>query len=207
MQVAKTMNLSFLAGGSRSPCKWEALESSSSCISRAGGYHRQELWQVKNWAYARNLKGERLVCVHQGCWVQDDPRTNWRVFSFTCLTFDLHIWVEKFKNLQADHNSLSPGKTHSVKVFGSHITTSRNPSTWKLEGRFSSHIRWKEQWLHLPSCLLSYDRWLLASEYLSTKLAKIFSGLLRMETLSPSTRGCRFSWEAETLRYHSRCQK
>ena len=26
-----------------------------------------------------------------------------------------------------------------------------------------------------------------------------------METLDPSTRGCRFDWEADVLRYHSRC--
>ena len=43
-------------------------------------------------------------------------------------------------HLQADHISLSPGKKHSVKVFGSHITTSRNPSTWKFEGRLLSEF-------------------------------------------------------------------
>ena len=29
-------------------------------------------------------------------------------------------------------------------------------------------------------------------------------GLLQMETLAPSTRGCRFAWEADSLSYHSR---
>ena len=153
------------------------------------------------------LQGGRWVCLHWGCRIQTASWTNWGVSSLTGFSFD--IWVEIFKNLQADYISLSPGKTHSVKVFGSHITTSRNPSTWKLEGRLSSHIHW----LNLHSCLLWCDRGLLASEDLS-KLAHPktwdevgvqISGLLKMESLSPPTRGCRFSWENETLRYHSRC--
>ena len=36
---------------------------------------------------------------------------------------------------QDKHMSITPGKKHNVEVFGSQITTSRNPSTWKFEGR------------------------------------------------------------------------
>ena len=46
-----------------------------------------------------------------------------------------NLTIQKEDHFQADHISLSPGKKHSVKLFGSHITTSKNPSTWKLDGR------------------------------------------------------------------------
>ena len=48
-----------------------------------------------------------------------------------------HKWIVNIDNFyfQANHISLTPGKKHSVKVFGSHITTNRNPSMWKFEGR------------------------------------------------------------------------
>ena len=44
---------------------------------------------------------------------------------------------------QADHISLTPGKKHNVKIFGSQISTNRNPSTWKFEGRLllSLHVQ------------------------------------------------------------------
>ena len=57
-------------------------------------------------------------------------------FPLLQVSFTNDLRHSKMKNLQANHISLSPGKTHSVKVFGSHITASTKKSLWKLEGNF-----------------------------------------------------------------------
>ena len=36
---------------------------------------------------------------------------------------------------QARHLPVSPGKKHTVEVSGSHLTTSKNPASWKFEGK------------------------------------------------------------------------
>ena len=79
---------------------------------------------------------------------------------------------------QARHIPLSPGKRHSVEVSGSRITTSKNPKQWRFEGNPI-----------FPMCAF---------------FTSIISGLLKLENLAPTTRGCRFAWEADSLTLHSR---
>ena len=92
--------------------------------------------------HARIAQGGRWVCLHQGCWVQTVARTNRGISSPTGFSFVFFNCVVNIDHLyfQIKHISVPPGKKHSVEVFGSHITTSRNPSTWKLEGKLSLHI-------------------------------------------------------------------
>ena len=77
---------------------------------------------------------------------------------------------------QTRHIPLSPGKEHTVEVSGSKISTATGPTWWKLEGDF----------------------------VLVNNIGFVFSGLMQMKGLDPNIRGCRFSWESETLIYHSR---
>ena len=87
----------------------------------------------------KDLQGERWVCLHQGCWVQTVARTNRRISSPTGFSFVFFNCVVNIDHLyfQIKHISVPPGKKHSVEVFGSHITTSRSPLTWKLDGMLS----------------------------------------------------------------------
>ena len=39
---------------------------------------------------------------------------------------------------------------------------------------------------------------------LCIQICKLFAALLEMESLAPETRGCRFQWEADQLKFHSR---
>ena len=39
---------------------------------------------------------------------------------------------------------------------------------------------------------------------LCIQICKLFVALLEMESLAPETRGCRFQWEADQLKFHSR---
>ena len=112
-----------------------------------GNFGKLLLEQIEGWRLSSTgtLTGEKLSTLKESSgWVMglSSPRmlgSRWssdKLKSF--LSYRSHFWPWPMswdiQNLQADHISLSPGKTHSVKVFGSHITTSKNPSAWKLDG-------------------------------------------------------------------------
>ena len=109
------------------------------------------------------------------CWVKMETFPSCR-YLFDLMYFHIYGGIQH----QASHIPLSPGKKHSIQVSGSHITTTKNPSLWRLEGN---------------SLYEAFNIYLITN----------FPGLLKMENLVPMKRGCRFPWEAELLTFHSRC--
>ena len=94
---------------------------------------------------------------------------------------------------QANHIPLSPGKKHSVQLQGTHITTSKNPVAWRFESRL------------LAAHKVKFGRHMsIMKHILCIQIYKLFAALLEMESLAPETRGCRFQWEADQLKFHSR---
>ena len=161
-------------------------------------------WEIfYSWLKALLFQGKRWNCLYKEWWIPSFPGSTQRVpncaghpsyryFCSNCSFFRPSQKEKTMKNVQARHIPVSPGKEHTVELSGTHISTATNPDLWKLEGECEkNNIR------NIFS--LNEKKSKCGTHFLST-----LAGLMQMKNLEPDKRGCRFSWESDSLTFYSR---